>query len=113
MNDREIVANRLAQRHYQFEPDITEIRTIYAPDPCESFPNVPIKLLEVNANTVPSGILPLRFDAVPASGITYPSVIVEVTPEEYERIKRNELPLPHGWLLGPLLQRPSGKDNAA
>ena len=35
-------------------------------------------------NGVPTtlvGIMPLRFDAVPASGIPFPSVIVEVTPE--------------------------------
>ena len=29
-----------------------------------------------------------------------------VTPEEYEQIKRNELQLPHGWTLGPVVPKP-------
>lgn len=103
MDDREEAANRLAQRHYLFEPAITEIRTITSGTIYG--PNEPIKLLEVNANTIPSGIMPLRFDAVPASGIPFPSVIIEVTPEEYEQIKRNELKLPSGWSLGPVLAK--------
>jgi hypothetical protein len=103
MNDREEAANRLAQRHYLFDPGITEIRTITSA--ASHGPNEPIKLLEVNANTVASGITPLRFDAVPASGIPFPSVIVEVTPEEYEQIKRNEPKLPSGWSLGPVLAK--------
>ena len=106
MNDWEEVAKLLAQRHYSFEPSITEIRTPCAAGPSDSGQNEPIKLLEVNANTVPSGILPLRFDAAPGSGIPYPSVIVEVTPDEYEKIKNNELRLPDGWFLGPVLPRP-------
>src|SRR5215471_4160840 len=97
MTDRERVAKLLAHRHYLFEPAITEIYTISSATPYESSPKEPIKLLEVNANTIASGIMPLKFDAAPASGIDYPSVIVEVTPAEYERIKKNELPLPNGW----------------
>ena len=41
----------------------------------------PIKLLEVNENTVAAGVMPLYFGPAPASGIPYPSVIVEVTGE--------------------------------
>jgi hypothetical protein len=105
MNDKdhEEAARRLAQKHYLYEPGITEIRAITSG--AIRGPNEPIKLLEVNTNTIASGIMPLRFDAAPASGIPFPSVIVEVTPEEYEQIKRNELKLPEGWSLGPLLPR--------
>ena len=106
MSTREEVARLLAQRHYLLEPAITEIRTLCSGSGFETSPNEPIKLLEVNANTIASGIMPLKFDAVPASGIDYPSVIVEVTPEEYESITRNELSLPNGWTLGPVLPRP-------
>jgi hypothetical protein len=104
MDDREEAAKRLAQRHYDLEPAITEIRTITSGTNGSGLPE-PIKLLEVNANTIASGIMPLRFDAVPASGIPFSSVIVEVTPDEYEQIKRNELMLPDGWSLGALLPR--------
>src|SRR5579862_8486261 len=104
MDEREEAANRLAQRHYHLEPAITEIRTINS-GAINGAVAEPIQLLEVNANTIASGIMPLRFDAVPASGIPFASVIVEVTPEEYEQIKRNELKLPDGWSLGPVLPR--------
>lgn len=106
MNDREEAAQLLAKRHYLLEPGITEICTLTSGTPSVSTPNEPIKLLEVNPNTIASGIMPLRFDAVPTSGIPFPSVIIEVTPEEYELIKKNELKLPDGWLLGPVLPRP-------
>jgi hypothetical protein len=102
----EAMALKLAQRHYQFEPGITEIRTIATNGASRNKPNEPVTLLEVNANTVASGVLPLRFDAVPASGFPFPSVIVEVTPDEYEQIKRNELKLPEGWSLGSVLPKP-------
>ena len=61
--------------------------------------STPIKLLEINIDTAPSGIMPLRFRPVPGSGIPYPSVIVEVTPDEFERIQLQELKLPDGWTI--------------
>lgn len=106
MNDREKIAKLLAEKHYHIEPSITEIHTIHSGTPSHPPQLEPIKLLEVNPNTVASGILPLWFDAVPASGIPYPSVIIEVTPGEYEQIRRNELKLPDGWLLGQPIPRP-------
>ena len=53
--------------------------------------------------------MPLGFDAAPARGIPYASVIVEVTPEEYEQIQSRVLKLPEGWTLGeeiPKVQSP-------
>ena len=38
-------------------------------------PAEPIKLLEVNEYTVPSGIMPLQFGPSPASGLDYSSII--------------------------------------
>jgi hypothetical protein len=108
MTNREEAAIRLAQRHYLFEPAITEIRTLTCGASNEA--NEPIALLEVNANTIPSGIMPLRFDAYPGSDIPFPSVIIEVTPEEYEQIKSNVLKLPNGWSLGPVLVKPESQD---
>jgi hypothetical protein len=63
--------------------------------------------LEVNADTVPTGVVPLHFGPAPASGIPYPSVIVEVTPGEFDRIRARELPLPAGWEVGEELPRPA------
>jgi hypothetical protein len=100
-------ARDLAWCHYRIEEGVTQIYTITQDRPVESpNPNV-IRLLEVNANTVPSGILPLQFGPSPASGIHYPSVIVEVTPEEFQQIQSDELKLPQGWGLGNLIPRPA------
>lgn len=73
----------------------------------EARPDEPIKLLEVNEDTVPSGIQPLHFGASAASGITYPSVIVEVTPDEFKQIEAGMLILPDGWVRGHAYPRPS------
>jgi hypothetical protein len=52
------------------------------------------------------GIMPLGFSPAPTYGIHYPSVIVEVTPDEYERIQAKELELPQGWTVSdPLTGR--------
>src|SRR5689334_6044248 len=91
---RQRVAQLLARRHYELEPAITEIVTIKLTGVNEGRSQTePIRLLEVNGNTTPSGIMPLTFDAAPASGIDYPCIIVQITPDEYEQVKRKELRL--------------------
>jgi hypothetical protein len=106
---RQRVAQLLARRHYQLEPAITEMLTIKLTGVNEATsPREPIRLLEVNGNTTPSGIMPLKFDAVPASGIDYPCIIVQITPDEYDKVKSKELPLPRGWTLGQVLPKEGG-----
>lgn len=63
-------------------------------------------LLEVNENTIPSGIYPIQFGPAPTSGIHFPSVIVEVTPAEFRKIMADELRLPGGWEIGDHIPRP-------
>mgnify|MGYP001606822706 FL=1 len=104
MTDKEQARKNLAKMHYELEPGITQIHGVFSSGAIESRPAEPIKLLEVNKHTIACGITPLGFDPMPASGM-YPSVIIEVTPAEYEKIKGKELPLPHGWTLGPKLPR--------
>lgn len=93
-------AKELARKHYQVEAGLTHVIRIGGSAEVELRPNEPIKLLEVNENTIPAGIMPIQFGPSPASGVHYPSVIVEVTPDEYERIRTGELRLPDGWTLG-------------
>lgn len=106
--DKKEVANTLAQKHYLIEPGISKIFEILDETKDEASPETPIKLLEVNEATVPAGVMPLYFAPVPTSGIPYPTVIVEVTPEEFEKIESNVLPLPSGWFLGPEVPRGAG-----
>ena len=48
---------------------------------------------EVNEQTVPTGIVPVGFTAHPPSGLHYPSVVIEVTPQgpkDMQKQKRAE-----------------------
>ena len=100
-------ALRLAQIHYEVEPGLTHIYRIHASVAAEAMPDEPIKLLEVNRDTVASGIMPLGFGPSPSVGLHHPLVILEITPEEYERIGSAELKLPNGWEIQDLIPRPS------
>ncbi len=103
-------AELLAELHYQIEPGLTHVFRVTGPDDAESSLSAPIKLLEVNENTVPAGIMPLQFGPSPSSGFHFSSIILEVTPEEYEKIQSLELPLPDGWQIGdPIPKPPAGE----
>ena len=88
------------------EAGLTQVFLIADQAPGDDVRAEPIKLLEVNADTVASGIMPLHFGAAPASGIPYPSIIIEVTPDEFDKIQSNEMKLPEGWTIGEELPRP-------
>jgi hypothetical protein len=89
--------SELARKHYQVESGLTRVIHFSGAPTAEFAAPEPIKLLEVNTNTVPSGVMPLGFGPAPEAGIRFPSVIIEVTPEEFEKIEAKELPLPSGW----------------
>jgi hypothetical protein len=99
-------AIELANKHYQIEGGLTRViqinSTVTMVEPDER-----IILLEVNSNTVPAGIMPLHFSPVPSAGIHYPSVIMEVTPDEYEQIQKGDLKLPNDWTLGEEIPKPA------
>jgi len=111
MPDKTEAARQLAAAHYQVEAGITQIFRITRVADVELRPDEPIKLLEVNRYSIPSGIMPLHFDAAPGCGIHFPSVIVEVTPDEFHKIQSQELKLPEGWTVGDLLSKPDGDHN--
>ena len=96
----------LARKHYEIESGLTQIFRLTDTAEATVTRGAPIKLLEVNANTSESGIMPLHFGPAPASGIPYASVIIEVSPHEFQKIRSNELKLPEGWSIGEELPRP-------
>jgi hypothetical protein len=100
-------AIELASKHYRIETGLTQVFRVTGADDVEVRPTEPIKLLEVNENTVPSGIMPIWFGPSPASGLHYSTVILEVTPDEFERIQKRELELPNGWKLADPIPRPA------
>jgi hypothetical protein len=100
---KEVIAQRLAESHYGIEPSIRLIRRIVCAR--EADPREPVKLLEVNQATTADGIRPVYFGPHAASGIAFPSAIIEITPEEYESLLHDPSQLPEGWELGAELQR--------
>jgi hypothetical protein len=96
-------ARRLAEAHYLVEPGISAIYPVTSVDATDRT----IRLLEVNAATFAAGIMPVGFAPHPPSGIPFKSVIVEVTPEEFEDLREGKLKLPDGWSFGPPIARPA------
>lgn len=101
----------LAQKHYEVESGLNQIFRVTATPEVEISSTEPIKLLEVNENTVPSGIMPIQFGPSPATGLHYSSIILEVTPDEYQKIQTEELRLPDGWQVGELIPRPAATES--
>ena len=100
------VALRLAGAHFRVDMRIRRIFRLRSSADEES-QSEPIKLLEVNDDTTMSGIVPVFFGPHTASGVFFPSVIVEIRPEEFQLVVNGELPLPHGWKLAEEYPRPA------
>ena len=71
-DDKAAVAKDLARKHYQAEAGLQKIIRLTGSAEAEVSPCEPIKLLEVNASTVPSGVLPVSFGPSPANGVPVP-----------------------------------------
>jgi hypothetical protein len=91
-------AQLLANAHFALDQSVTRIFRLVEAD--ESNDRKPVKLLEVNPMTTEVGIVPVGMNAEPGRGIFHASVVVEVSPDEFDRLCRGELQLPHAWELG-------------
>ncbi len=91
-------AQNLAKAHFKVEPNL---KKVFLLEPiCEHDPKEPIKLLEVVEGTIERGIEAIAFAADPANGIEYPSMIVEISPREYQHLGAGKLTLEtRGWTL--------------
>ena len=87
----------LADLHYQIDDGIVKIFRATGSLERESYRDEPIKLLEVNEKTIPCGVVPLHFRPQPSRGITCPWTLIEVSPNEFKKIRSGELKLPKGW----------------
>jgi hypothetical protein len=96
-SDKTEIARKLAGAHREIEPGISRIVRVIADR--EQDAGEPVKLLEVNPDTSPSGIVPVAFSADPPQ-IPFPSVVIEVTEGEFQKIRAGSLSLPKGWRLG-------------
>ena len=96
MPTKDEIVTALAAQHFRVEPELSRVVRIVSAN--ESALDEPIKLLEVNAATFPTGSVEC-FGFAPTRAVPYATLIAEVTPEEYARIERNEIRLPEGWSL--------------
>jgi hypothetical protein len=95
---RDEFAAELASFHFELDSAISKIFRVMGSR--ESDPKESVKLLEVKANTVAVGIMPVSFGANAANGAFYPCVIVEITPDEFRGLQEGRLRLPDDWTLG-------------
>ena len=96
MHAKDVAARRLIQWHFTVEPELREVYRIVVDD--EGSQEEPIRLLEVNSATVPTGsVEPFAFS--PTEEIPFRTVIAEITPEELESVRSNPKALPEGWSL--------------
>jgi hypothetical protein len=104
--DKARIASMIAGWHFG-EPSMLQAFRLRAGEEAEASPREPIKLLEVNANAFPSGVLlPVDCGSAPEVGIPYRLVIAEVPPSEFAKIQSGEWTLPRGWIIGEELPRP-------
>jgi len=110
MPSKDEVAERLARDNYFLDEAVRRIYRLVGG--AEADEREPIKLLLVSDDTVATGIVPLHFPPHVPNGIPYPFVVVEVTPDELDRLERGELALPAGWSLGAPYARPAELEGA-
>ena len=96
---KDMVARELAQSYAEAEEAVSKVIRVVSDR--EDDESEPIKLLEINADTPAAGVVPVIFGS--SDDVPYPSIVVEVTPEEFRKIEGGELDLPEGWKLGQVL----------
>ena len=94
MTTKDQVAKELIEWHFQVEPGLSVVFRVLAEN--EEDPNEPIKLIEVNTQTVATGSFePFRF--APTEDTPFPTVIAELTPEEFRQFRSTPGAIPESW----------------
>jgi hypothetical protein len=112
MPTKDEVAERLARAHYSVDSGVSQIFRLMTDPEREADPREPIKLLEIYEHAIPIGeIVPIYFNPHPASGNYYPAEIIQIAPEEFEKLG-TELKLPETWSISRPYERPDGLGGA-
>lgn len=86
------VAKELAEAHRKADPDTLAV--YWAPDP----EGREVRLVEISGSIGDTGeVLPYRFAPRAKEGVPYASVLILLSPAEWEKVKSGELELPEGW----------------
>ncbi len=85
------IAEELAKAHVEDDPTTTRVYFV------EGVTDE-VRLVEVSGslgNGGPAEVLPVRFNA--QEGVPYPSVVVLLSPAEWDAVEKDKLKLPAGW----------------
>ncbi len=93
MPNKDAVAAELIHWHFQIEPGLVAVYRVT--NDRESDPKEPIKLIEVNADTIATGSFE-AYGFAATREVPFPTLIAEVTPDELAELRRNGR-LPTGW----------------
>jgi hypothetical protein len=84
-SEKRTTAYRLAQYHFKAEPNL---RAVFVLEPLGGDDDdEPVKLLEVVDGSVAKDTFAVGFAPAPNAGIRYPSVIVEIAPQQLTDLK--------------------------
>ena len=93
MSDKDRVAEELIRWHFEVEPGLVRVYRVLAIN--EDDPTEPIKLLEVNEQTLATGSFE-AYGFAPTADVPFPVLIAEVTSVELDGLRRSG-GLPPGW----------------
>lgn len=91
-------ARRLATSHLEIDPTVQKVFLLESENDLDE--REPIRLLEVVEGTIERGIEPISFRPDPARGIDFPSVIVEVSPREFDGLTDHVAFRSEVWHIG-------------
>ena len=95
--NRDEMARRYATRHLRTDPGIATVFYL----PAEA-PEREIRFVEINeliADRDQDPVEPIDFGVDVGSATAHKLMVVDVTPAQWEKIDRREIPLPRGWSL--------------
>lgn len=95
--NRDALARQYADRHLKTDPGIREV--YYLP---RGAPEREIRFVEINeqiADRDRDPLEPIDFGIDTKGETAHRLIVLDVTPVQWEKINRKELPLPRGWTL--------------
>jgi len=87
------IVRRMVRSHFEIEDVIDRVVWFKSPNGAEE-----IHLLEVNREAIPSGAV-MTFYVGKSKKFPLPTLLADVTPAEWRKIRAGKIPLPEGWSL--------------
>jgi hypothetical protein len=94
MFDRRSMARMYAQQHFATDPGTDLV--LYLP---KGSPEREIRLVEINRLIPERVIEPIDFGVERGNPNSHSLVVIDLTPDQWDRIKNDQLHLPEGWIL--------------